>query len=100
MMLDFSVSRIKKIEMESHYKPEDTCHRMFFEWLDGDSDLRGPVTWNTLIWCLKKLELKDDVAETMNSIFDPVCGIVNDSNIIIVCIVIMATTLSYRKLTD
>ena len=25
MVLDFSGSRIKTIEMESHYKPEDAC---------------------------------------------------------------------------
>lgn len=48
--------------------------QMFFDWLDGDSDLRGPVTWNTLIQCLNKLDLKDGVAETVESIFNQVSG--------------------------
>ena len=87
IVLDFSESRIKTMEVKSHYKPEDACHQMFLEWLNGDSDLLGPVTWNTLIQCLKKLKLKDSVAETLDRFFSQVCGI--DNIELMACIVIM-----------
>ena len=79
MVLNFSASRIRTIDMESHYKPEDACRQMFYDWLDGDCDLRGPITWNTLIQCLKEVDL-NNVVESLHSIFNQVY-IVNDATL-------------------
>ena len=53
--LCFNQARIKSVEMGSHYQPEDACREIFSSWLDGVHDLK-PVTWNSLIQCLKELK--------------------------------------------
>ena len=48
--LDFSEPRIDGIDREvPHEQPKEVCQEMLSEWVDGDYDLRGPVTWGTLI---------------------------------------------------
>ena len=49
--LNFSEPRIDSIVDAGapHEQSEEACQRMLSEWLDGDGDLKGPVTWGTLI---------------------------------------------------
>ena len=65
--LDFDESRIDSIDTAAYSKHEDACHQMFVEWLDGDSDLKQPVTWSTLIQCLIDAGLVD-VADRLKEI--------------------------------
>ena len=51
--LGFNQARIKSVEMGSHYQPEEACCEIFRSWLDGAHDLK-PVTWDSLIQCLKE----------------------------------------------
>ena len=52
MSLDFDGPRIESIDIGALCKPEEACRQMLVKWLDGDDDLKGPVTWATLIQCL------------------------------------------------
>ena len=54
--LGFSLPRIKSIEKDTHYMPEDASLEMFFCWLEGEYDLKPP-TWEVLIQCLKQANL-------------------------------------------
>lgn len=57
--LDFSEARIDSIDTgASHEQPEEACQEMFAQWLDGD-DLRGPVTWDTLVQSMIEAGLVD-----------------------------------------
>ena len=58
--LDFDGPRIDSIDMEApHEQSEEACQQMLTEWLDGDDDLRSPVTWATLIQSLIDAGLTD-----------------------------------------
>ena len=52
MSLNFDGPRIESIDMGALCKPEEACRQILVKWLDGDDDLRGPVTWSTLIQCM------------------------------------------------
>ena len=65
--LDFDESRIDSIAEVACSKHEDACCQMFVEWLDGDSDLKQPVTWGILIQCLIDAGLID-IADRLKEI--------------------------------
>ena len=58
--LDFSEARIDSIDRGApHEQPEEACREMLTEWLDGDDDLRSPVTWDTLVQSMIEAGLVD-----------------------------------------
>ena len=57
--LDFDGPQMKSIERDYPSRSEDACREMFVKWLDGDPNLRSPVSWDTLIDCLEKARLED-----------------------------------------
>ena len=58
--LDFSETRINSIDTGApHEQPEEACQEVFIEWLDGDDDLRSPVTWDTLTQSMIEAGLVD-----------------------------------------
>ena len=61
--IGFNEARIKAVDEGEHCKPEDATFEMFCRWLNGEHNLK-PVTWDTLIQCLKEANLQD-VAETL-----------------------------------
>ena len=52
--LKFDQKRIDIIERDTFYKNEEASSEMFSRWLAGGHDLRTPVTWATLIRCLRE----------------------------------------------
>ena len=58
IILGFDQDRIKRIEMDAHYKMEHATLEMFSLWLKGAHDLQS-ATWNTLIQCLNEAKLKE-----------------------------------------
>ena len=64
--IGFNKERIEAIEEDEHYKQEKATFEMFGRWLKGEHNLK-PVTWNTLVQCLKEANLKD-IAETLSNI--------------------------------
>jgi hypothetical protein len=54
----FNKERIEAIEEDEHYKQEKATFEMFGRWLKGEHDLK-PMTWDTLIQCLKDVNLLD-----------------------------------------
>ena len=62
----FNKERIEAIEVDEHYKQEKATFETFGRWLKGEHNLK-PVTWDTLIQCLKEANLQD-VAETLSNI--------------------------------
>ena len=52
--LYFEPSDIERIKKDNHYQTVPACGEMLVEWLDDESDLRTPVTWDTLIMALKE----------------------------------------------
>ena len=65
--LGFNQARIKTIEMGSHYQPEEACREIFSSWLNGAHDLK-PVTWSSLIQCLKEAKLMETVDMLSNMV--------------------------------
>lgn len=59
MSLNFDGPKIESIDMGAMYKPEEACRQMLVKWLDGDDELKGPVTWGTLIQSLIDAGLVD-----------------------------------------
>ena len=59
MALGFDGPNIKSIEIDYPNRSHDASREIFIRWLDGDHNLRGPLTWNTLIDCLEEASLKD-----------------------------------------
>ena len=58
--LNFNKLRIDSIDTGApREQPEEACQQMLTEWLDEDDDLRGPVTWVTLIQSLIDAGLVD-----------------------------------------
>ena len=66
--LNFSEPRIDSIDAGAPCEQsEEACQRMLSEWLDGDGDLKGPVTWDTLIQSTIDAGLMD-VADTLKEL--------------------------------
>ena len=67
--LNFSEPRIDSIvdAGASREQSEEACQRIFSEWLDGDDDLKGPVTWDTLIQSTIDAGLMD-MADTLKEL--------------------------------
>ena len=55
LALKFDQERVDIIERDTFYRNEDACLEMFTKWLDGGHDLRTPVTWATLVRCLREI---------------------------------------------
>ena len=64
--IGFNKERIEAIEEDEHYKQEKATFEMFGRWLKGGHDLK-PVTWDTLIQCLKETNLQD-ITKTLSNI--------------------------------
>lgn len=67
--LSFDGPRIESIDMGALKMTEDACRKMFVKWLDGDHDLKEPVTWATLIRCLIDaglIDMADKLKEILN----------------------------------
>lgn len=52
MSVDFDGPRIESIDQGALRMSEEACRQMLVKWLDGNNDLRGAVTWDTLIQSL------------------------------------------------
>ena len=65
--LDFSVEKIDSIDAETNSKHEKACPQMLEEWVGGDDELKGPVTWITLIQCPMDAGLMD-IADRLKEI--------------------------------
>ena len=68
IILGFDQDRIKRIEMDAHYKMENATLEMFSLWLKGAHDLQ-PATWNTLIQCLRDVKLTK-TSDILNNLVD------------------------------
>ena len=55
--LRFGIHEMKNLEGDVQYVSEYACQEMFIKWLDIREDLRRPVTWTTLIQCLREAKL-------------------------------------------
>ena len=67
--LKFDGPRIDSIRRDTHHQTEDACDRMLTKWLNGEHDLKGPVTWATLIQCLIDagfIDIADSLKEIIN----------------------------------
>ena len=65
--LDFNDQRIYSIGAGANSKHEKACQQMLEEWIGRDDDLKGPVTWTTLIQCLMDAGLMD-IADRLKEI--------------------------------
>lgn len=68
--LGFNGPRIESIEMDSCFRVEVACMQVFIKWLDGEHDLRKPISWATLIQCLREerfTELANDLAKCLTT---------------------------------
>ena len=63
--LGFDGPKIETIEMGAHFQPEDSCLKMFIDWLSKGHDL----TWKSLIQSLKAANLTD-IANLLSSRID------------------------------
>ena len=54
LALKFDRERIDIIERDTFHKNEEASSEMLSRWLAGGHDLRTPVTWATLIRCLRE----------------------------------------------
>ena len=64
LLNDHDGSRVKRIEMSNHYKPEAIMTEVFQEWIGTDSE----HTWRRLVGCLNDCSLKTlarDVKEAL-----------------------------------
>ena len=69
MSLDFDGPRIESIDMGAPCKPEEACRQMLVKWLDGDDNLRGPVTWDTIVQSMIDaglVDMADKLKEIVN----------------------------------
>jgi hypothetical protein len=62
--IGFNKERIEAIEEDEHYKQEKAAFEMFGRWLKGECYLK-PVTWDTLVQCLKEANLQLDIAKML-----------------------------------
>lgn len=63
--LDFSEAEVEILGRNCKNNVELACTDLFTRWLEGNH--RQPVTWQTVIECLKELDL-NVVAEDLNAI--------------------------------
>lgn len=57
--LGFDWPAIERIRRDTFYQTQKATVKMFTEWLDDNNDLRNPVSWSTLIECLREAELAE-----------------------------------------
>ena len=58
----FNGPSIERIKKDAFYRNKKATTDMFVEWLeegDSNSELRTPVTWSTLVECLKEAQLAE-----------------------------------------
>ena len=55
--LRFGSHEIKSLESDAQHISEHACREMFIKWLNIREDLRRPLTWTTLIQCLREAKL-------------------------------------------
>ena len=55
--LGFNGSRINSLEADVRHMSEDASREIFIKWLNGEHDLRRPITWATLVQCLREARL-------------------------------------------
>ena len=62
--IGFNKERIEAIEEDENHKQEKATFEMFGRWLKGEHSLK-PVTWDTLVHCLKEANLQN-IAEALS----------------------------------
>lgn len=75
--LGFGAPRIDSIELDSFCKVEHACFEIFVRWLNGEHDLRTPITWMTLIKCLKEARL-DRTADKLQQLLQKLRNTVHE----------------------
>ena len=66
--LGFNGYRINSLELDVRHMSEDASREIFIRWLNGEHDLRRPITWTTLIQCLIEARLAE-IAVKIKSIW-------------------------------
>ena len=74
--LGFAIHRIRAIEGACQRSIEKACMEMFMSWLEGGPDLAQPITWDTLIMCLRHAALID-IADRLKIILMDKSGMCN-----------------------
>ena len=74
--LGFAIRKIRAIERDYQWNMEKACMEMFMSWLEGGPDLAQPITWDTLIMCLRHAALID-VADRLKIILMNKSGMCN-----------------------
>ena len=55
--LRFGSHEMKNLEGDVQHISEYACQEMLIKWLDIREDLRRPITWTTLIQCLREAKM-------------------------------------------
>ena len=57
--LYFTADDINRIKKDHHQQSERACQTVFMEWLQGNDQLRRPISWYIVIMALKEADLSE-----------------------------------------
>ena len=64
--LHFKVHEIRRIQRDCHHQTCDASREMIMKWLEGECNLRKPISWATLIKALDEAELSEVTKDIMS----------------------------------